>query len=166
MNDARVRLELHLLRHADAGQPGGPQDDARRPLSDRGIGQAERLAVHLALVGFKPDAVVSSPRLRALQTAEIVAGALRMDVRVEDRLGETLGLADVERLLADAGNPQRPVLVGHDPDFSALLSTLVGGHEVPLRKGALARVDVERPIAPGGGTLRWLLPPELLPPAP
>ena len=166
MSEGRQRLELYLLRHADAGQPGRPQDDAERPLSDKGIRQSERLAVHLALVGFKPDVIVSSPKLRALQTAEIVAAALRMDVRVEDALGEALGLADVERVLADAGNPARPLLVGHDPDFSALLSTLVGAGEVPMRKGALARVDIEPPIAAGRGTLRWLLPPELLPPEP
>ena len=70
-------------------------------------------------------------------------------------------LATLERILADAGNPPRPVLVGHDPDFSELVSELVGA-PIAMRKGTLARIDVERPLEPGGGELCWLLPPDLL----
>ncbi len=54
-----------------------------------------------------------------------------------------------------------PSVVGHDPDFSELVSELVGA-PIPMRKGALARIDVERPLAPGAGDLRWLVPPDLL----
>ena len=55
------------------------------------------------------------------------------------------------------------MIVGHDPDFSELLALLVGASEIPMRKGAIARVDLARPIEPAGGMLRWLLPPELIP---
>ena len=59
----------------------------------------------------------------------------------------------------------RPCLVGHDPDFSELLGELIGLHAIPMRKGALARVDVaDRHVTPGHGQLRYLLPPDLLPP--
>ncbi len=59
--------------------------------------------------------------------------------------------------------PVRPVLVGHDPDFSELLALLTDAGEIPMRKGAIARVDLERPLEIGRGVLRWLLPPELIP---
>ncbi len=154
---------LHLLRHAHAGDPEawtGP--DAARPLSDKGERQAERLGRFLAAIGFESDAVISSPKVRALRTAEIVAGHLHLDVRVDERLAGGLGLADVDALLRDAGRPGRPVIVGHDPDFSDLLALLSGAAELPMRKGAIARIDVAGGLEPGGGVLRWLFPPQLL----
>ncbi len=154
--------ELHLLRHAQAGdRDTWDRPDEERPLTEKGRRQAERLGRFLAAAGFAPDAVLTSPLARARETAEIVAGLLGTAVRVEPRLGETLDLAILERILADAGDPRRPLLIGHDPDFSELLSELAGA-PIPMRKGALARVDVERPLAAGGGELRWLVPPDLL----
>lgn len=155
--------QLHLLRHADAGDPeawDGPDDE--RPLSARGEGQAERLGRFLGATGFRPDAVLSSPKLRAAQTAEIVGRRLGVEVGTDVRLGGALDLAIVEAIIAAAGDPAIVVLVGHDPDFSELLSVLCGGAAIPMRKGALARVDAERPLVAGTGTLRWLVPPDLL----
>jgi phosphohistidine phosphatase len=154
---------LHLLRHADAGDPSAWRgDDAARPLSPKGVRQAKRLGRHLAAIGFDTDAIVSSPKRRARETADIVAAALDAEVRVDERLAGRFGVDDLAALLHDAGGPQRPLLVGHDPDFSDVVSSLVGG-SVSMRKGALARVDLDRDPAPGRGQLCWLLPPELLP---
>ena len=155
--------ELYLLRHAHAGDPlawDGPDD--RRPLSDKGDKQADRLGRFLAGIGFQPDAIITSPKARAAQTAEIVAGHLGVPVSVDDRLGGELGLAELEHVLRAAGDPDRPVVVGHDPDFSELVAILCDTSRVPMRKGAFARIDVARPLEPGGGTLRWLVPPDLL----
>lgn len=155
--------ELYLLRHAHAGDPlawDGPDD--RRPLSDKGEKQADRLGRFLIGIGFQPDAIITSPKVRAAQTAEIVAGHLGVPVRVDERLGGPLGLGELERVLRTAGDPERPVVVGHDPDFSELVAILCDTTRVPMRKGALARIDVGRPLEPGGGTLRWLVPPDLL----
>jgi phosphohistidine phosphatase len=157
-------VSLHLLRHADAGDPEKWQgDDAARPLSEKGMRQAERLGEHLARVGFEPDAILSSPMVRALQTAEIVGRALGVSVTADDRLAGSLDPGSVDGLLRDAGSPRRPVLVGHDPDFSELLAELTGAPDLTMKKGALARVDLGDGIRPGGGVLRWLLPPDLLP---
>jgi phosphohistidine phosphatase SixA len=68
----------------------------------------------------------------------------------------------VDAMLADAGSPARPVLVGHDPDFSELLGYLAGTDAVTMKKGAFARLDVRGPVAGGNGTLRWLVPADLL----
>ncbi len=160
---ARSEVALHLLRHAHAGDPmkwHGPDDV--RPLSDKGRLQAERLGLFLADAGFQPDAIISSPKLRALETARLVATPLEMLVRVDPALEGPLNVAAVEELLSAAGNPSRPVLVGHDPDFSELAATLTGAAELPVRKGAMLRIDVARPLEAGEGLLRWLLPPELL----
>lgn len=158
--------ELLLLRHAHAGDPmAWTKPDAIRPLSKKGRDQAARMAAYLARLGVRPDVIVSSPRTRAFETAEPVAEALGLDVRIDARLGEPFDLRDVEQLLRDLGDPQRPMLVGHDPDFSALVETLCGAPSVPIRKGTLVRIDVSRPLCTGCGTLAWLVPPELLPKA-
>lgn len=163
-NDQPTGIELYFIRHAHAGSAEQwTGADELRPLSDKGIGQAERLGVHLALLGFSPDVILSSPKLRALQTAEIVAAALGKQVKVDDRLADEVELSDLDAIVRDTGPARRPVLVGHDPDFSQLVTDLTGAREIALKKGALARIDVVGEIAPVGGTLRWLLPPDLVP---
>ena len=162
MND-RSQVQLHLLRHAHAGDPfkwSGP--DEKRPLTDKGRAQAERLGVFLARAGFRPDVILTSPNVRAAQTAELVATALGLPVVETDVLAGPLDPGSVDGLLAAFGDPQRPLLVGHDPDFSELATELAGASELPMRKGALVRIDIARPLAPGSGVLRWLVPPELL----
>jgi phosphohistidine phosphatase len=162
-NRRSALTELYLLRHGHAGDPEGwTGDDAARPLSAKGKGQAERLGTFLAGVAFRPDAIVSSPKLRARQTAEIVAGHLGAEVHLDERLGGGFDATAVDAILADLGGPSRPVLVGHDPDFSELLGWLVRADGLTMKKGAFARVDVQGPVASGQGTLRWLVPPDLL----
>jgi phosphohistidine phosphatase SixA len=161
--DRQPDLQLHFLRHADAGDPEGwAGDDAMRPLSEKGELQAERLGSFLAEIGFKPDAIISSPKLRARQTAELVGSATGVGVRLDDRLAGGFDPATVDAILADAGSPSRPVLVGHDPDFSQVLGWLANADGLTMKKGAFARVDVRGPVADGRGTLRWLVPPDLI----
>jgi phosphohistidine phosphatase len=163
MAHVRETIQLYLLRHAHAGSPGawsGPDDS--RPLSGKGEHQAERLGRFLASVLFRPGAILTSPKVRAARTAEIVAAALDVPVTVDERLGGGLDLATVEAILADLGNPVSPVLIGHDPDFSELAAALTGSPNLTMRKGAFARIDADRPLVAGAGTLRWLLPPDLL----
>lgn len=154
---------LYLLRHADAGDPeswSGP--DEARPLSSKGEKQSRRLGRYLASVGFTADAIISSPKLRARQTAEIVAAELGREVTIDDRLAFGLDAVAVEAILFDAGEPESPVLVGHDPDFSELAAWLIGASSFTMKKGALVRIDTVRPISQASGTLRWLVPPDLL----
>ena len=154
---------LYLLRHAHAGNAAHwTGDDAERPLSDRGKDQARRLGKLLAERGVVPDTIVSSPKVRARQTANLVADALGVGVANDERLAEMFDLDALAGIMAGVGGTSLMV-VGHDPDFSDMLATLVGAAELPMRKGALARVDVQMPLGPGCGVLRWLIPPELLP---
>ena len=156
---------LHLVRHADAGDPEawtGP--DAARPLSEKGRAQSERLGAFLADHDVRADAVISSPKLRAAQTAEIVARHLGIAVTEDERLAGPFDLGTLDAVLTDAHDPERPILFGHDPDFSDLIDELCGTVNAPMRKGALARIEVDRPFEAGGGTLRWLIPPDALKP--
>jgi len=155
-------IELYLLRHAHAGDPADWEgEDEGRPLTRKGRRQAKRLGSFMRAVGLEPDALVTSPLVRALETAELVAKALRTEVVVDPRLAGDLGIGRLDEILGEL-DAERPVLVGHDPDFSALVAMLCGASRIPMKKGALARLDVERPLQPGGGVLRWLVPPDLL----
>jgi phosphohistidine phosphatase SixA len=155
---------IHLLRHAHAGDPerwDGP--DAARPLSRKGRGQAERLGAFLAAAGVRPDRIVTSPKVRAAQTAAIVGEALGLQPVMDARLAEGCGLSCLDEVLRDAG-VRAPMVVGHDPDLSMLLSLLLGASGQVMRKCALATIAVGLPLERGCGELRWLVPPEVLPP--
>ena len=162
--DGTGRVELYFLRHADAGDPfAWPGPDEDRPLSHKGERQAERVARLLRGMEDGPDAVISSPKLRAFQTARIVASEVGMEVVISDRLGDGIDVSSLGDLLEEAGSPSRPLLVGHDPDFTATVSALVDA-QVLVRKAALVRISADLPLRPGGGELRWLVPPDALKP--
>jgi phosphohistidine phosphatase len=157
--------ELHLLRHAHAGNPARwTGDDAARPLSDKGNRQCRRLGALLAAQDEAPDLFITSPRVRARQTAELVAQAVGAPVVIDERLAGMLDLDTIAAIVATAPAAERPCLVGHDPDFSDVMADLLGVNHVPMRKGAIARVSVEGPpYLPGSAVLRYLLPPEVVP---
>jgi phosphohistidine phosphatase len=158
------RTEILLLRHADAGVPEAwTRPDAERPLSAKGHRQAARVAAWLKTIDHRPDAIISSPKIRAAETAAAVAEAFGMPLIEDQRLAGPLDVRIVSEILRDARDPRRPMLVGHDPDFSELAADLSGVATLEMKKGALVRIDVAKPIEPGGGTLRWLVPPDALP---
>ena len=153
---------LYLLRHAHAGDPDAwAGDDDLRPLSEKGRRQASRLGGVLSRWSEAPDLLISSPRVRARETAELVAEALGAEVAEDPRLARPLD-AHVAAEIVGAHGAARPCLVGHDPDLSSLLGELIGLGEVPMRKGALARVDFDDGVRAARGSIRLLLPPELL----
>jgi phosphohistidine phosphatase len=156
-------IELYLLRHAHAGDPlawRGP--DERRPLSQRGRKQADRLARFLADSGFRPDAIITSPMVRAAETAERLGERLKLEVIVDHRLAQGPDLGDLDGILTTAGDPARPVLVGHDPSFSAIAADLASCPDLAFAKGTLVRIDCLRPLVLGSGVLRWVIPPDAL----
>lgn len=160
--EAGGSVRLHLLRHAHAGDAMHWEgDDDLRPLTHKGRAQAERLGRFLCEHAIHPDVIVSSPKLRALQTAELVATELGMTVRSDARLATEFGKRELWALLDELG-AREPMLVGHDPDFSELLAYLIDAAGLTIRKGSLATVDLETRLGDGDAVLCWLLPPELL----
>jgi phosphohistidine phosphatase len=123
---------LWLLRHAEAAE-GAPDDE--RPLTERGVRQAEAAGLALARLGEHIDICLTSPKRRAVQTAELAGDPLRVEIRSEPALGGEP--FDVHELTAGLGNV---LLVGHDPSFSMLLHDLTGV-QTRMKKGGLAGVS-------------------------
>jgi phosphohistidine phosphatase len=122
---------LWLLRHAEA-EDGLPDDE--RPLTERGAMQADAAGRALSVLDVHLDACLSSPKLRAVQTAERACEPLGVAVTIEPVLsGEPF---DVRQLTAGLGDV---LLVGHDPSFSLLLHDLTGA-QARMKKGGLAGV--------------------------
>jgi phosphohistidine phosphatase len=123
---------LWLLRHAEAAE-GAPDDE--RPLTERGVRQAEAAGLALARLGEQIDACLTSPKRRAVQTAKLACEPLGVEVRIDQRLaGEPF---DVRELTAGLGDV---LLVGHDPSFSMLLHDLTGV-QTRMKKGGVAGVS-------------------------
>jgi phosphohistidine phosphatase len=162
--------ELYLLRHGPALPRGarGIKSDAARPLSPEGRRKVRRIAGALRQQGLVFDLLLSSPFARARETAEIVAGELDLEDRLQftDRLaarGDTGAL--IEELAKLPSRLESVLLVGHEPDLSRLVSLLVAGHlrlGLTLKKGGLCKVEVRRLRPDRDCTLELLLTPRLL----
>ena len=124
---------IWLLRHGDAAD-GTP--DAERPLTDKGRRQSRAAGEALQALGVALDACLTSPKVRAAQTAELACAGLGIDPQTEPELSG--GPFDAEALSAGLGD--NVMLVGHDPDFSMAVHDLTGAR-VKLKKGGLAGVD-------------------------
>ncbi len=124
---------IYLLRHGDAEQEA-ETDDARR-LTEKGERQADAAGRALAAMEIDIDACLSSPKVRAEQTAQIACRRLGVEVEIAEQLRG--GRFDAADLAAGRGNV---LLVGHEPDFSNAVAELTGGR-VKLRKGGLAALE-------------------------
>ena len=123
---------LWLLQHAEAAD-GTPDDE--RPLTERGIMQAQDAGQALAALGVTIEVCLSSPKLRAVQTAQHACAPLGVDVTIESRLGGEP--FDASELVAGLGET---LLVGHDPSFSLTLHDLTGA-QARMKKGGLAGIS-------------------------
>ena len=123
---------IWLLRHGEAAD-GHPDDD--RPLTEKGEEQARAAGAALAKLGVEIELCLSSPKLRAADTARLACESLGVEVTVEPRLKG--GPFDPEELVGDA---QEALLVGHDPDFSAAVHAATGA-QVRMKKGGLAGLE-------------------------
>jgi len=155
-------MELYFLRHgiaADAGPAG--MGDAGRPLTKEGIAKMQAGARGMRRLDLRLDALLSSPLVRARETAAIVARELGLELQLADELAPGCEIGQLFALLGEHRAAERVMLVGHEPDFSILIGALTGGGQVLMKKGGLGRVDIER-LEQGAGTLTWLLPPRIL----
>lgn len=124
---------IWLLRHAEAAD-GEP--DAERPLTEKGQRQARTAGRALAAMEVRIDACVSSPKVRAVQTAELACEPLGLEVQVDDRLAG--GPFDPEEVANGYG--EHVMLVGHDPDFSMAVHSATGA-QVRMKKGGVAAIE-------------------------
>lgn len=123
---------LWLLRHAEA-RSGKPDDE--RPLTEKGEDQARAAGLAMARLGVTLDVCLTSPKLRARQTAELACEPLGVQVSIEPRLsGEPFDANDLVAGLEDV------LLVGHDPSFTLTLHDMTGA-QARLAKGGLAAIE-------------------------
>lgn len=161
-------MELLIVRHAIAFERSARRwpDDAERPLSPRGIQRARQAAAGLKVLARRPARVLSSPLLRARQTAALLAQIAHWPPAAQcAQLDPDTPAQALLTLLARARHT-RVAVVGHEPHVSRLLAAcLCGGAEdaaFRFKKMGAALVRFRGPAQSGQGELVWLLPPRAL----
>jgi len=159
-------MELVFFRHGIAQDRRSGLADADRELTERGVERTRQAARGLASVISPPDVILTSPKKRALATAQLLGGELDLVPRAADPLAEG-GPTQIMKVVRDAAVSGCVVVVGHEPELSATITRLCGGASGPaveLKKAAAACValtDLDHALR-GGGTLRWLIQPRAL----
>jgi phosphohistidine phosphatase len=163
-----MTMNLYILRHGIAVEPGTPgyEKDADRPLTPEGERKLLQIAEAMESLDLTFDLILSSPYLRARQTAEIVAEALKARKKLE--LSDSLTPGGSARKLLETLNrlqppPENVLLVGHEPYLSGLISLLVSGEAtlaVVMKKGGLCKLATEALKHGRCATLEWLLTPK------
>ena len=158
-------MQLLIIRHGTAVERGTPAiPDEDRPLTPEGETKFAEAAKGLASLVDRPDALLTSPLLRAKQTAALAAAAWS---RIEPKETAALAGGSFEEQAAVLDRYPRDAtvaVVGHEPHLSGLLARLLGSRHddrLAFKKGGAALVDVPGRLA-GGGQLVWFLPPKAL----
>lgn len=163
-------MNIFVLRHGIAVDRGtdGFEKDSERPLTSKGKRQLRKSVAAMKKMKLRFDLILSSPYVRARQTAEIVADELKLKKRL--RLSDTLKsesrpetvIAEISRLKT---MPENLLLVGHEPYLSHLISRLVSGNgdlAMDFKKGGLCKLEVEKLDGAASAQLAWLLTPKLM----
>lgn len=156
-------MVVYFLRHADAEPQAA--DDFQRRLTAKGLEQADKVGRFVLRYGLIPGVIVSSPVVRAVQTARAVARHLGdCDVMQEGWLACGMTPEGCLRGLRDFAAHDAVMLVGHEPDFGEAIAALVGmasPDAIKIRKASLTAVDVAS-LEPGAGQLQFLVPSRLM----
>jgi phosphohistidine phosphatase len=159
-------MQLYVFRHGIAEPAAVGMPDADRPLSPQGIERTAAAAKGLARFANRPEVILTSPKVRARQSAGILGDVFDLTPTVVDVLTDAPAL-DVIHMLRRR-DEQCVLIVGHEPTLSGVIEALCTQKNVlsfiDMKKAACALVDAplhpEDP--PGPGQLKWLLPPRAL----
>ncbi len=160
-------IELYLVRHAIAAEHGPKwPDDRLRPLTPMGQKRFKDAVRGLVAVDVAIDLVITSPLVRARETAMLLADGLKPKPSVQELDALAPGgkpAAIIDAVARHAKRHRRIALVGHEPDLGELAARLLGARGlVEFKKGAVCAIDVDSATPGGPGTLRWLFPPRAL----
>lgn len=163
-------MRLYLVRHGQAmeGLRGGITRDSERPLTDEGKEEMKVIAKALTKLNLKPDLILSSPLVRARQTAEYIAEAFSLPVKLTDSLAPAVSASQLYKSIAKhtaESGANEVFLVGHEPDMGMLLGTLIWAgpeFQMPFKKAGIARIDVSDMPPSGPGTLKWYVTPKII----
>lgn len=157
-------MNVYILRHASAGtRRANPVLDAKRGLDKEGKEQCLFIARFLNKLDIQFDLIASSPLKRALQTAALVGNEVGYDTKIQptEVLAPLATVKSFTEFMGSISTYENVLLVGHNPNLQHFLGSLIaapGKANVRLRKGAVARVDLDR----RPGTLLWIFDPKLL----
>ncbi len=160
-------MDLYILRHGKA-EPYGHRfpSDGIRPLSKKGLKRTQLSAKGMKAANVKVDLIVSSPLLRARQTAEIVHEGLGMDEPIQ--FSETLASGDVRLILSTIeahSSLSGLMLVGHEPTLSELISTVASGSyhtAFNLKPGGMCKLNLSAVSLSRSATIEWFVTPKQL----
>ena len=160
-------MNLYLLRHGIAVEPGTPgyEKDSERPLTPKGKHRLRQIAAAMKKMDLRFDLILSSPFLRAKQTAEIIVESLKL--KKQPGFSDALTPDGNPKALIRQLNELQPVpenvlLVGHEPYLSQLIGLLTAGHPgvaIDLKKGGLGKLEAESLHYGRCAKLVWLLTP-------
>lgn len=158
-------MDLILIRHAEAGDrdPATWPDDDLRPITEEGVAKQRQTAKAMKKLGIAFDFLVTSPRLRAQKTAEVLAEAYKWkEAPLEaEQLGEGYSPAALFKFLAKFPPGSTVALVGHEPDLSAFAAHGIGDGSaaITLKKSGVIGIGFDGPAEEGRGRLTFLLKP-------
>ncbi len=154
---------LVLMRHgiAEEARPGSEQSDELRALTPDGRIRVARAATGLAVLGIRPDIILTSPLLRCRETADIVGSQAGCPVQEDRRLAPGMDLDDVLDVLLEHPDAGTVLACSHQPGLSLALADLTGCGIIPFRRSQAAVAEIREARA-GGGTLLAVLPPRML----
>jgi phosphohistidine phosphatase len=165
-------LRVFIMRHGPAHEAGPAwPDDRLRPLTDAGRKDTKQAARGLRALdaGKEVRAVLSSPLVRARETAELAAAEIGFsgELRITEALAPGFAKKALAREIDAAAGGEGVLVVGHEPDMGEFVSWLLTGESgavaVPMKKAAVACVEVGRSVSTRGrGTLLWLATPAML----
>jgi phosphohistidine phosphatase len=150
-------MELYFLRHGDADWPDWNKPDDERPLTKRGKKEMREVAKFLDRLKVRPGLIVTSPLPRAAQTAEIAADYLKAKLRKDELLAPGFGMTNLRTVLK-RHRTKVLMLIGHEPDFTNIMSGLTGA-SLKLSKAGVALLDIDPESEEG--KLLWLFPPKI-----
>ena len=155
-------MNLYIMRHAEAEDEAESGGDEARPLTARGRERTRDAAGGLRSLGLRFDAILTSPLLRAAETAELVADeyANNPPPQVLPALAPAVSAREALAALSPFARHGEVLVVGHEPQLSklvALLLTTNGAVAIRVKKGACVALDLPKAIEPGVAELRWLL---------
>jgi len=162
-------MDIYIIRHAIAVDRGTPEyeDDSQRPLTEKGKKKMRQIASGLRALGVDFDLILSSPYVRAKETAEILADVFKTkaDVAFSENL---VPMGDPDLLIAEMNekySANSVALVGHEPFLTALIGLLVSENanlDMTLKKGGVCRLSVDNLHHSRKATLEWLITPGIL----
>jgi len=156
-------MQLLVFRHGIAEDAGPDGTDDSRRLTEEGIKKTKKIVKRLAEFAPEPEVILTSPRVRAKQTADIAADRFGLNPVIDSTLADYSHESIIETL--DQREEQVVMIVGHEPVLSALIEQLCTGgegtHFVQLKKAGCALLDYF-PGSVGYAALNWLVTPKLL----